>query len=315
MEGRFPTAEEFEELAAKYMRRAGFADARKTDRGADGGFDVISSAALAQVKAHMKPVGRPAVQNLVGAAHGDSRKLLFFALQGYTSAALQYARNSDVALFTIQLDGTARPANDDAMRLAAAADAGRPADRPTPAPRPIGGLPDSSANTPGAQRAASDLSAAIDRSFAAVSDWLSMLNRCPSEGTLSRLRRAEVELLEVCSTLSDIVQALRLTSVSEVPQLPNVPHPSRADFASSAGTEDDWADAFVSSTRRANLAIASTKDILARPELLLATGGPLRTQIVNTSARIVTSTQAQSRSVTKAARKWNRENEHSKLPY
>jgi hypothetical protein len=65
--------------AADWMRYWGFLDARVTQSGSDGGIDVRATGAVAQVKREAKAVGRPAVQNLVGARGRDaSLHLLFF---------------------------------------------------------------------------------------------------------------------------------------------------------------------------------------------------------------------------------------------
>ena len=53
------TAVDAEVAAAEFMRRIGFADAKRTPSGADGGIDVIAAGAVAQVKTHMKPIGAP----------------------------------------------------------------------------------------------------------------------------------------------------------------------------------------------------------------------------------------------------------------
>lgn len=52
-----------EELACKWMRRHGYADAKLTSGGADGGIDVMSRRAVAQVKHHAKPVGISEMQH------------------------------------------------------------------------------------------------------------------------------------------------------------------------------------------------------------------------------------------------------------
>jgi len=61
------TWREAEEAAASHMRRMGYAGVKLTTGGADGGVDVRASGAMAQVKFEAKPVGRPALQRLVGA--------------------------------------------------------------------------------------------------------------------------------------------------------------------------------------------------------------------------------------------------------
>ncbi len=93
--------------AAVWMRFWGFADAHVTEAGSDGGVDVRASGALAQVKREARPVGRPALQRLVGARGRDvSLHLLFFSSSGYSQAATQYAAELGIALYTY--DGAGR---------------------------------------------------------------------------------------------------------------------------------------------------------------------------------------------------------------
>jgi hypothetical protein len=112
--GSWQAAEEF---AAWHMRSLGFADARVTNAGADGGIDVISSRAVGQVKHYeTTAVGRPAIQQLRGAAHGIEWAL-FYTRSGYTAGAISYAGGVHVALFTYADDGTVHGANDMAAFL------------------------------------------------------------------------------------------------------------------------------------------------------------------------------------------------------
>lgn len=92
---RSPT--DFEEAAADWMRVWGFPSVMRTNPGRDGGIDVESINAVAQVKAWMVPVGSPEVQQLKGAALG--RLALFFSLTDYTAAAVKFADQAGVALF------------------------------------------------------------------------------------------------------------------------------------------------------------------------------------------------------------------------
>lgn len=109
--------QDFEIAARDWMRSWGFGDAEVTVHGADGGIDVESSRALAQVKAHMVPVGRPDVQQLRGAAHGR-RDAIFFSLMDYTPQAVTFANEAGVALFRFTgYDGTAEPMNPRATAL------------------------------------------------------------------------------------------------------------------------------------------------------------------------------------------------------
>lgn len=81
-----------ERFAAEVMVTLGYKDARVTQRGADGGIDISSARAVAQVKNWAKPIGRPHLQNLVGAAASiRSTELWFFSLSGYSRQAVAYA--------------------------------------------------------------------------------------------------------------------------------------------------------------------------------------------------------------------------------
>lgn len=99
------TWREAESAAAYFMRKhLGFADAWTTGRGSDGGVDVHAYGAVAQVKHHTKPVGRPDVQRLVG-ARTRGAWAVFFSLSGYTATARSYAHLAEVALFQYTAQG------------------------------------------------------------------------------------------------------------------------------------------------------------------------------------------------------------------
>jgi hypothetical protein len=100
-----------EKVAAHWMRWMGFADATETMPGADGGIDVESATALAQVKTETLPVGRPALQRLAGAAHAERKRGLFFSLSGYTAQAREWADQASIAIFTFDLQGVPQPIN------------------------------------------------------------------------------------------------------------------------------------------------------------------------------------------------------------
>lgn len=104
------------------MLHLGFTDARQTARGADGGLDAVSSRAAAQVKHHSAPIGRPPLQNLVGAATRHEFRL-FYATSGYTSSAMAYADAENVHLFRISDVDTVTPQNAAARALSATAQA------------------------------------------------------------------------------------------------------------------------------------------------------------------------------------------------
>ncbi len=111
------TWREAEYLAAEHMRLLGFDDADVTQLGADGGIDVRSDAAVAQVKHYAAPVGSPAVQQLRGATPTGSRSL-FYSLTGYTAAARAAATAAGVALFGYTVDGNIHPVNELAAEYA-----------------------------------------------------------------------------------------------------------------------------------------------------------------------------------------------------
>ncbi|MFC9767620.1 restriction endonuclease [Rhodococcus jostii] len=106
------TPEAAERNAAARMRELGYADARVTGRGADGGVDVVSDRAVAQVKQESYQTGRPALQRLYGARGEDrSRDLLFFSAAGYSRQAVAYAGTVGIALFTYDVLGRIAAAN------------------------------------------------------------------------------------------------------------------------------------------------------------------------------------------------------------
>ncbi len=100
-----------EQVAAEWMRHLGFPDARCTAPGTDGGVDVRSAGAVAQVKAQLAPVGRPELQALYGVARSEGRRPLFFSLMSYTAAALTWADSVGMALFRFDHAGMVEPVN------------------------------------------------------------------------------------------------------------------------------------------------------------------------------------------------------------
>ncbi|WP_341514220.1 restriction endonuclease [Rhodococcus qingshengii] len=106
------SAREAEINAAARLREFGFGDAQATPIGADGGVDVRSSRAIAEVKWKSAQAGRPEVQKLFG-ARGTKQHLqmFFFAAGGFSKGAVQYANESDVKLFTYDPNGVVTPAN------------------------------------------------------------------------------------------------------------------------------------------------------------------------------------------------------------
>lgn len=100
------TAALAEEYAAEVMRALGFYDASTTPPGCDGGIDVVSADAVAQVKMEGLPTGRPVLQALFGAASVDGKRAVFFSLAGYTTQALEWAERAAIACFEFAFDGS-----------------------------------------------------------------------------------------------------------------------------------------------------------------------------------------------------------------
>lgn len=109
---------EAETNAATHMRSLGFADARVTGAGADGGIDVVAAGAIAQVKWKAAQTGRPDLQRLVGARGNDTgQRLLFYSGSPYSRHAHAYADAVGMGLFTYDPSGAAQPVNDHARHL------------------------------------------------------------------------------------------------------------------------------------------------------------------------------------------------------
>lgn len=111
------SADDAEAVAAEWMTWMGYADCAVTPRGADGGVDVVSATAVAQVKAETIPVGRPPLQKLYGVASARKVDGLFFSLSGYTRTAVAWADEVALPLFEFDLQGLVVPANDAAEAL------------------------------------------------------------------------------------------------------------------------------------------------------------------------------------------------------
>lgn len=112
-----PRQAEFNAVAQ--MRTLGYLDAQVCAPGADGGIDVSSERALAQVKHRGAQTGRPDIQRLYG-ARGDQTHLdlLFFSASGYSRHAVEYADEAGIMLFTYDLSGELEPVNSAAYELA-----------------------------------------------------------------------------------------------------------------------------------------------------------------------------------------------------
>lgn len=104
-----------EKVAEAALRGMGHNDARVTAGGADGGLDVVGRGIAAQVKYTNKAVGRPVLQQLVGAASG--RTAACFAASGFSAPAQEFADQRGIALFTIRLPNTVTAINRAAKQM------------------------------------------------------------------------------------------------------------------------------------------------------------------------------------------------------
>lgn len=93
------TWQEAEIVCCEWMKVNGHRDARLTGTGADGGVDILSRTAVAQVKHHAKAVGLAEIQRLYGIATASGKKALFFSRSGYTNVAIAWARAHQVECF------------------------------------------------------------------------------------------------------------------------------------------------------------------------------------------------------------------------
>jgi hypothetical protein len=114
---RIRTWQDAEAAAARWLRRAGCRRVELTGGSADGGIDVVTADWAVQVKHTAKRVGRPAVQQLVGAALTLGREPVLFSTSGFSAPAVVYADEHDVALLELALDGSATRINRRARRV------------------------------------------------------------------------------------------------------------------------------------------------------------------------------------------------------
>jgi hypothetical protein len=103
--------EEAEKAVCEWMRHHGYPDAELTAGGPDGGVDIRSAVAVAQVKDQSRPVSAPLVQALFGIATCERRTPLLFSSDGFTPDARAFADRTGVALFDISFYGRISPAN------------------------------------------------------------------------------------------------------------------------------------------------------------------------------------------------------------
>ncbi|MDO5735818.1 MAG: restriction endonuclease [Propionibacteriaceae bacterium] len=93
------TPRDAEELAAHWMRSMGAVGVEVTRFQGDGGIDVTSIGYIAQVKHFATNVGVAPIRELSGVVRADGRRGLFFATNGYSPGAVDFADISGIALF------------------------------------------------------------------------------------------------------------------------------------------------------------------------------------------------------------------------
>jgi len=106
-----------EAAAARWLRRAGCRRVSLTGGSADGGIDVVTAKWAVQVKHTEKRVGRPAVQQTVGAALSLGRAPALFSTSGFSAPAFAYAEEHDVALLDLARNGSAQRMNRPSRRI------------------------------------------------------------------------------------------------------------------------------------------------------------------------------------------------------
>ncbi len=109
--------QQVERDTAAWLRNVGCRQVAMTTAGADGGVDVLTSEWAVQVKHTERRVGRPAVQQIVGAALHVERRPAVVSTSGFTSPAVEYAVEHDVALIRLDDDGRGRPVTSAAREI------------------------------------------------------------------------------------------------------------------------------------------------------------------------------------------------------
>lgn len=111
------TPRDAEDYAAEVMEAIGFTNVKLSPVGPDGGIDVTSDEALAQVKLEGRSSTREQLQRLTGISLTQGTAAIFFSLAGYTKAALDWAEATDMALFEFAYDGSLEAASSLAVEL------------------------------------------------------------------------------------------------------------------------------------------------------------------------------------------------------
>ena len=104
-------------LVEEWMAHWGFHDAQATPVGPDGGFDVLSTRAAAQVKYRGQPTPLDQINAFHGACNGRFEHEIFVSKSGFTKPAREAADDYQMALFSLAIDGTPIPENIQARRI------------------------------------------------------------------------------------------------------------------------------------------------------------------------------------------------------
>lgn len=104
-------------LIQEWMIHWGFYDAKATPIGPDGGFDIISTNAAAQVKFRNQASTLEQINSFHGACNSSFRYEIFVSKSGFTKKALETGTSHGMALFGLQPDGTPLPMNPLANKL------------------------------------------------------------------------------------------------------------------------------------------------------------------------------------------------------
>lgn len=95
----------------EWMAHWGFHDAQATPVGPDGGFDVKSKRAAAQVKFRGQPTPLEQINSFHGACDRKYEFEIFVSKSGFTRPAREAANDYGMALFILESDGTPKPVN------------------------------------------------------------------------------------------------------------------------------------------------------------------------------------------------------------
>jgi len=107
-----------ERLCADWMKYLGASEVEVTQLTGDGGIDVVGASYIAQVKNYAGTVPINDVRALAGVVHTDGRKGLFFTSGTYSSGAVNFADQAEIALFVYSAErGTLDGANEIALEM------------------------------------------------------------------------------------------------------------------------------------------------------------------------------------------------------